>query len=63
MSGMKINFEKSEVYIVVLTDEEQCLAVNYLGCKLGSFPMNYLGMLVSCYKITKAQLSYVSEKT
>ena len=63
MSRMKINFEKSEIFTVGLTEEEQCLAVNSLGCKIGSFPMKYLGMPVSSFKISKAQLSYVSEKT
>jgi hypothetical protein len=63
MSGMKINFEKSEIFTIGLTDEEQCLAANCLGCKIGAFPMKYLGMPVSSMKISKAQLSYVSDKT
>ena len=60
---MKINFEKSELFSIGLTEEEQCMAANLLGCKVGSFPMKYLGMPVSSLKISKAQLSYVSEKT
>jgi hypothetical protein len=63
MSGLKINFEKSEIFTVGLTEEEQCVAANSLGCKFGSFPMKYLGMPVSSFKISKAQLNYVSEKT
>jgi len=64
MSGMKINFEKSEIFTIGLSEEEQCLAANLLGCKIGSFPMKYLGMPVSNYMVTMAQLiSYVSEKT
>jgi len=31
MSGMQINFEKSEVFTVGPTDEEQLLAANMLG--------------------------------
>jgi len=63
MSGMQINFEKSEVFIVGLTDEEQLLAANMLGYKVGTFLMKYLGLPVSHRKISKAQLKYVSDKT
>lgn len=54
MSRMKINFEKSEVFTVGLSDEEQVQAANILGCKIGIFPMTYLGMPVSHCKVTKA---------
>ena len=63
MSGMKINFEKSEIFTIGLSEEEQKAAATWLGCKIGVFPMKYLGMPVSSWKITKAQLSYVNEKT
>jgi len=63
MSGMKINFEKSEIFSVGLSVDEQRKAATILGCKTGSFPMQYLGMPVSDCKITKAQLRYVSDKT
>jgi hypothetical protein len=54
MSGLKINFEKSEFFTLGLTKEEQCLAANSLGCKIRTFPMKYLGMPVSSSKISKA---------
>lgn len=62
MSGMKINFDKSEVFTVGLSVEDQQQAVLILGCKAGSFPMTYLGMPVSFCKISKNQLRYVSDK-
>jgi hypothetical protein len=62
MSGMKINFEKSEIFTVGLDDEEQHRAMSALNCKLGTFPMKYLGLPVSVAKISKAQLSYVGGK-
>ena len=46
MSGMKINFEKGEVFTMGLSEEEQQETVRVLNCKLGSFPMKYLGMPV-----------------
>jgi hypothetical protein len=39
------------------------LGCKLLGCKIGAFPMKYLGMPVSSMKISKVQLSYVSDKT
>jgi len=62
MSGIKINFEKSEVFTVGLSEEDKLLAANALGYKIGVFPMKYLGMPVSYRKITQAQLKYVSDK-
>jgi len=62
MSGMKINFEKSEVFSVGLSIDEQQQTAAILGCKIGTFPIKYLGMPVGHCKITKAQLRYVSDK-
>ena len=59
LSGMKINFEKSEIFSVGLSVVEMDVAAEMLGCKSGVLPMKYLGMPVSCHKISKAQLSYV----
>ena len=61
MSGMKINYEKSEIFSIGI-NEELLLAANVFGCKIGSFLMKYLGMPVSSSKISKAQLGYVSDK-
>jgi hypothetical protein len=57
MSRLKINFEKSEVFIMGLSAEDQLLAANTLGCKIGVFPMKYLGMPVSYCKITKLKIN------
>jgi len=54
MFGMKINFDKSEVFTMGLSEEEQHETVRALNYKLGSFPMKYLGMPVSDCKVTKA---------
>jgi len=63
MSGMKINFDKSEVFTMGLIETEQQIVAASLSCKLGAFPMKYLGMSVSDGKISKAHLRYVSDKT
>ena len=63
MSRMKIHFEKSEIFSLGLSIVEHNVAAEILGCKIGALPMKYLGMPVSCHKISKAQLSYICEKT
>jgi hypothetical protein len=52
MSGLRINFHKSEVMVLGTTDQEkQCIA-NMLNCKLGSFPFTYLGLPIGDKAIT-----------
>jgi len=61
MSGIKINYEKSEVFTVGLDVVDQQTVVEALSCKLGVFPMKYLDLPVSDCKITKAPLKYVTK--
>ena len=42
MSGLKINYHKSEVVVFGVEERQQEIA-NMLNCKLGEFPLNYLG--------------------
>lgn len=59
---MKINFDKSEIFTLGITEEEKQQAVGLLNCKPSVFPMKYLGLPVSDRKMSKAQLKYVSDK-
>lgn len=63
MSGMKINYNKSEVFGIGMGAEDQLKLVDIFGCNVGTLPIIYLGLPVSDIKLTKAQLSYVAEKT
>ncbi|KAL9684154.1 hypothetical protein QQ045_021588 [Rhodiola kirilowii] len=45
-SGLEINFKKSSCVGVGLVDSEVKMFADELGCSVGSFPMNYLGMQV-----------------
>jgi hypothetical protein len=47
MSGLKINFDKSEVMVMGVTTLEQHRIAAMLNYKLGAFPMKYLGLPVS----------------
>uniref|UniRef100_A0A453NDF5 Uncharacterized protein n=1 Tax=Aegilops tauschii subsp. strangulata TaxID=200361 RepID=A0A453NDF5_AEGTS len=47
MSGLTINFAKSEVMVLGYFEEEAQRIANRLNCRLGSFPTAYLGMPIS----------------
>jgi hypothetical protein len=44
MSGLRINFDKSEVVILGYAPEDQQRIVDNLNCRLSSFPITYIGM-------------------
>ena len=55
MSGMKINYSKSEICTLGLEKADQEKIASFFGCKMGVFPIMYLGMPVSDHKISKSQ--------
>lgn len=61
MSGMKINYQKSEVYVLGVDKEEESFA-NMLNCKVGQWPLIYLGLPMSKDKITKRDLVPIMQK-
>jgi hypothetical protein len=46
-SGLKINYQKSEVMGIGVSEEECAEVDALLNCKRGCMPMKYLGILVS----------------
>ncbi|XP_071677031.1 uncharacterized protein [Lolium perenne] len=46
MSGLKINFDKSEVVVLGYPPEVQQRIADNLNCRLATFPVNYLGVPV-----------------
>ena len=46
MSGLEINFDKSEVVVMGFSPEDQQRIADHLNCRLSVFPVNYLGMPV-----------------
>ena len=47
MSGLKINFDKSDVVVMGYSLAECQDIANRLNCRLGSFPTTYLGTPIS----------------
>ena len=47
VSGLKINFAKSEVLVTGVDEAEALRVARLLNCSLGSFPFKYLGLPIS----------------
>nr|XP_051220218.1 uncharacterized protein LOC127337707 [Lolium perenne] len=62
MSGLKINYHKSEVILMGQQRQEQTRITNKLNCKLGAFPFIYLGLPISDRKLTLEQWFFLVRK-
>ena len=47
MSGLKINFAKSEVLLINGDDDLNVQYADFFSCQTGSFPIKYMGVYVS----------------
>ena len=47
MPGLKINYHKSEVMVLGVEEQDELRFADLLNCKVGQFPMHYLGVPVS----------------
>jgi hypothetical protein len=62
MSGLKINYHKSEAFIFGYDEREQIGIANRLNCKLGVLPIKYLAINISNSKLGKAAFVGLHEK-
>jgi len=62
LSGMKINYSKSEVFTIGMNESESQRVAQVFNYKLGVFPMKYLGLPISDRRLTKAELSEAPSK-
>jgi hypothetical protein len=62
MSGLKINYHKSEVIVMGQPIGCQSRIANKLNCKLGAFPFTYLGLPISDRKLTREQWLFLVRK-
>jgi hypothetical protein len=53
MSGMRINFHKCDLVPINVEDGDAQLLAQVLSCKLGEFPMQYLGVPLHHSKLRK----------
>jgi hypothetical protein len=61
LSGLKINFHKSELYYFGEQDHTQLYA-ELFGCNQGEFPIRYLGIPIHFRKLTNAEWKFVEER-
>jgi hypothetical protein len=59
LSGLKINYHKSEVIVMGVSDTEQARVAALLNCQQGAFPFQYLGFPMNDKKLTIADLEPV----
>jgi hypothetical protein len=62
MSGLKINFLKSKIMMVLHDDEKKLVYSNIFGCQLGDWPIKYLGVLVCGTRLKVSDMDYLSDK-
>jgi hypothetical protein len=55
LSGLKINFLKSESYCFGEAKESMDQYIKLFGCEQGQFPMTYLGNLLHYRRLTNAE--------
>jgi hypothetical protein len=62
LSGMKINFNKSDLTPINLDEEERQSYAQIYCCKLGTFPFTYLGVPLHYDKIRRDDIQLIVDK-
>jgi hypothetical protein len=62
LSGLKINFHKTELFCFGDTKERTAEYVRLFGCKEGEFPFRYLGIPMSPSRLSNRDWRVVEER-
>jgi hypothetical protein len=62
VSGVRINYEKSELIPLCVNEEEVPSFLNILGCALGKFPIKYLGIPLHYSKLRREDIQPLIDK-
>lgn len=62
LSGLKINYHKSEVFVFGVPQAEKERLANMLNCVLGDMPMKYLGIPISNKHLPISSFSFLTQK-
>jgi len=62
MSGLKINYHKSELITFGMDEGDQQATANMLNCNIGKMPMRYLGFPISSKNVGMRGFSNIIEK-
>lgn len=62
LSGLKINFHKSELFCFGEAQDAAAQYAELFGCEQGQFPIKYLGILIHYRRLTNAEWKHVEER-
>lgn len=62
LTGLKINYHKSEAFVFGVSQMEKKNMANMLNCVLGDFPMKYLGIPISYKHLSMGAFSPMVQK-
>lgn len=62
ISGMRVNFHKSEIITMNLEEEDTCKIAKMFNCPVGSFPLKYLGVPLHYDKLSREELQPMVDK-
>src|SRR4051812_25882819 len=62
LSGLKINFRKSELYCFGDAQHDAVLYAELFGCGQGQFPISYLGIPIHYRRLTNDEWKHVEER-
>lgn len=62
MSGLKINYQKSEIFVLEATIEQQREIADLFNCNIGTFLLKYLGVMLDRYYMSSVDFAYVYQK-
>ncbi|WVZ81603.1 hypothetical protein U9M48_028958 [Paspalum notatum var. saurae] len=62
LSGLKINFHKSEIFYIGQAKECENAYSELFGCRSGSFPFRYLGLLMHYRKLRNSDRRHIEER-
>jgi hypothetical protein len=62
MSGLKINYQKSEIFLIGGDNDIANSYTDMFGCQIGTLPMKYLGVPVSFRGLKKSDLNFIDIK-
>ena len=62
LSGLKINFHKSELFCFGEAKDDANLYAELFGCGIGCFPISYLGILIHYRRLTLAKWKIIEER-
>jgi hypothetical protein len=62
MSGLKINFHKSEIFCFGKAKDHELQYEQLFGCKKGSYPFRYLGIPMHYRKLNNSDWKIIEER-